>query len=302
MVSRPLEHPLTMHPTIRAGNGCLFQVRGFTLIELLVVIVIIGTIAALLLPVLSHGKDKARTIQCLSNQRQIGLSYRAVLDDDESDRLAESGVGDWWADSFGLQTAGWICPSAQIPTGKKAQGGSGFTGTVRSAWLYPDWDMFIQQGYFNGMETRRVSPKLRAGSYGFNLWLLNEPLFRMSDPYRNRCFVIEGNIGQPALTPVLADSILVGVTPEASDRPPRNLVEGVNFGELGAGWMNAVALPRHGARPGSRVQRWPPDQPLPGSGNVAFFDGHVETVRCERMWQLAWHRGYHPPEKRPGIK
>lgn len=56
---------------------------GFSLIELLVVIAIIALLSAILLPVMSQTRERARVATCTSNLKQLGLAFGMYLQDND---------------------------------------------------------------------------------------------------------------------------------------------------------------------------------------------------------------------------
>ena len=68
--------------------------RGFTLIELLVVIAIIAILAAILFPVFSQAREKARQASCTSNLRNLAMALAQYNNDyDERFPFVRVGIG-----------------------------------------------------------------------------------------------------------------------------------------------------------------------------------------------------------------
>ena len=236
--------------------------RAFTLIELLVVIAIIAILAALLLPVLSAAKKRARAIECLNNMKQIMLATKLYVDDnrevmiplwveqrspgwpawnyDATTFIIQYPDFLWWPDKLRLD--GFIptpktfdCPALTQPATEGGGGSTSANHVLGIGMNYPEYGW--------------LSP--RAG-FSFAVYAsANEDQVAMPD--HSIVFADAGAISNPDETD--ADKWLeVPATGCAYFRVPSD----------GESYPNgdSRSVPRHGRQV-----------------NAAFFDGHVEKLR-----------------------
>lgn len=84
-----------------------FRRTAFTLIELLVVIAIIAILAALLLPALARAKSKAQAIQCMNNNKQLGLAWMMYAGDNNDVLVINSDKSADWRGTHSW-VSGWL--------------------------------------------------------------------------------------------------------------------------------------------------------------------------------------------------
>ncbi len=216
---------------------------GFTLIELLVVIAIIAILAAILFPVFAQAREKARTISCLSNTKQIGTATMMYVQDYDETYYSQPWPGG--------------CPTSE--TGYFA---------ADPTLLQEHWAVMLYPYVKNGQVFRCPSFKGSTYTASYALWACGDPAKKKIVPevdYDLNEWIIASptsmaSIGSPADTGLGMDATYIYAGPSVCKDNKLYFINALEaFGGPIDWWGNSI---RHS-----------------GGANFFFCDGHSKWKR-----------------------
>jgi len=262
--NRPHQPPSSFvirHSFVIPSLGIRHSRPAFTLIELLVTIAIIAILLAILLPVLSSARRSARRAACLAALQQWSATFQTYLNDNKGRQPPRGNVHFTPQDGTPLMwwelLANGRDVSRRLFCPEATEDSNGVPASAFNAWG--------PEAFWNPGGNVR-GPFF--GSYGFNAWLYDDPTSALPGP-------LHLPSKDSSNIPLIFDCARLEVYVFDTDAPLRFTGKATGA----RGWMQLVAVERHRDAP-----------------NIAFVDGHAETVPLANLWKLKWSQTFQPRE------